>query len=53
VKDCPLTHLIFDRVKIVHRHIYSVENIRNPAVKRRGPARFRGPYVVMEKAEDI
>jgi len=53
LRDCPLTHLQFDRVKIFHRHIYNVESIRNSAVKRRGPARSRSPFIVMEKAEDI
>lgn len=53
LKECPLTHLKFDKVKIVHRHIYNADMIRNPAVKRRGPSRVKGAYLMLEEAERV
>jgi len=44
--DCPLMHLSLDNVKIIHRHIYCADQVRNSAYKRRGPAKRKGSYIM-------
>ncbi|EAR85371.2 cyclic nucleotide-binding domain protein (macronuclear) [Tetrahymena thermophila SB210] len=52
INDCPLIHPQFDKVKIMHRHIYSAEQIRNQSYKRRKKY-SQSQYFIIKKAVKV